>query len=68
MRTVAIAIKHPIRDWDFRVDIVEVEDNITNEQIIEAVQREMLGPFEVLWVTERVNLKRKWTSPNACAK
>lgn len=61
MRTVAIALKHPMRDWGFRVDIVEVEDNITNEQIIEAMQREVLGPFEILWLTERVNLKRKLT-------
>lgn len=58
MKKVAIIIKHPFRDFDWRVDVVEVSESATNEQITQAANKAMLGPFEVVAVTDRVNLSR----------
>lgn len=61
MKKVAVIIKHPGRDWwkDIRVDIIEVADHITHDQIHAEIVKEMNGPFEVIGITEKVNLNRK---------
>ncbi len=59
MKKVAVVIKHPYRDGDVRVDIVEVPDDMHPFDVKVEIERAMLGPFEVLYVTEKVNLDRK---------
>lgn len=61
MKKVAVVIKHPGRDWegDVRVDIIEAPQEMTDEQIRNQVQQKMLGPFEVLYVTEKISWDRK---------
>ncbi len=59
MKKVGIIIKHPGRDFDWRVDIVEVEDDVSHEDIEKAVKRDMLGPFEVVGISSRICLDRK---------
>lgn len=56
MKKVAIIIKHPFRDYDWRVDIYEVDESLTNQQIKDYVMSQMLGPFEVIAITDRINL------------
>jgi hypothetical protein len=56
---VAVIIKHPYRDWDYRVDIVEVDDTVTDQEISDAVMGEMLGPFEVIAISRSINFNRK---------
>lgn len=56
---LAVIIKHPGRDFDWRVDIVDVPDNTPHEQIKTIINREMLGPFEIISITEKLNLDRK---------
>jgi hypothetical protein len=66
---VAVIIKHPGRDWegDIRVDIIDIPDNADYEIIKEAirndVRRNMLGPFEILYITSKINLNREFTMP-----
>lgn len=57
MKKIGVVIKHPGRDWegDVRIDIYEVPEDTTTEQIREACIRKMLGPFEVIYVTEKVD-------------
>lgn len=61
MKKVAVIIKHPGRDWegDVRVDIMEVPEDTTYDEIRDKVQAEMLGPFKVLYVTEKITFERK---------
>ena len=59
MRKIAVIIKHPYRDFDYRVDIVEVSLGATYEEIKNKVLSEMLGPFEVIAMTEKINFDRK---------
>jgi hypothetical protein len=56
---VALIIKHPYRDYDWRVDICEVPDDMSYDQIKAEAEKKMLGPFEVLAITEKINLDRK---------
>lgn len=55
----AVIIKHPFRDGDFRVDIVDLPEGTSYGKIKEKVEREMLGPFEVIGITERIDFNRK---------
>lgn len=55
----AVIIKHPYRDVDYRVDIVDVPENTHTCDIRTIIEREMLGPFEVISITEKLNLDRK---------
>lgn len=62
---VAVIIKHPGRDWegDVRVDIIDVPENADREVIRREIMRNMLGPFQVLFITDKVNLDRKFEMP-----
>lgn len=52
---VAVIIKHPYRDHDWRIDMVEVDEKHTSEEEIrKVVEREMLGPFEIMGITTRI--------------
>lgn len=50
----AVIIKHPMRDMDYRVDIVDVPDNTQYHEIAIVIQRQMVGPFEVIAITEKI--------------
>jgi len=50
----AVIIKHPFRDGDYRVDIVEAHDTVSAQDIKEVIMREMLGPFQVEAITSRI--------------
>lgn len=57
MKKYAIIIKHPFRDSDWRVDIVESE--LEANEVWKEAELRMLGPFEVIAVTEKIDLNRK---------
>lgn len=54
MKTYAVIIHHPFRGNDVRVDLYEVEDDVTAENVKARAEAKMLGPFEVLYVTRKV--------------
>ena len=62
---VAAIIKHPGRDWegDVRIDIIEVEKDCDREALRQKLEREMLGPFKVLYITDKINFDRKVDQP-----
>lgn len=57
MKQVAVIIKHPYRDNDWRVDIYEVPDEMTSEELQKYVMSQMLGPFEIIAITTRLSFK-----------
>jgi hypothetical protein len=57
----AVIIKHPYRDFDYRVDIVNVPDTTAPSDIRRVIERQMLGPFEVIAITDKVNPNRDIT-------
>ncbi len=59
MKKVGVIIKHPFRDSDWRIDIYEVPIDMDNEDIGKYAISQMLGPFEVIAITERVSLDCK---------
>lgn len=59
MKKVAVIIKHPFRDADWRVDIYEVPESMTDAEIYNYVMSKMLGPFEVMGMTEKIAFDRK---------
>lgn len=56
---IAVIIKHPYRDFDYRVDIVDVPDDTLLEDIREAIEKNMLGPFQVIAMTSKIDFGRK---------
>lgn len=60
MKKVAVIIKHPGRDWesDVRIDIMDVPEEMTYAEIRRNLESQMLGPFEVLYLTEKINFNR----------
>lgn len=58
---IAAIIKHPGRDLDYRIDIMVVPDNQDLEELRNQLMREMLGPFEVIALTTKINFDRKIT-------
>jgi hypothetical protein len=62
---VAVVIKHPGRDWegDVRVDIIDVPEDADREVVRQEIMRKMLGPFQVLFITDKVNLSREFQMP-----
>jgi DNA replication initiation complex subunit (GINS family) len=58
MKKVAVIIKHPFRDYDWRVDMVDVPEDTPPYAVKDAVMKQMLGPFEVIAVTDRVDMNR----------
>lgn len=59
MKKLAVIIKHPGRDWDYRVDVFEVPDETLEQELHDYVMSQMLGPFQILAITERLSLDRK---------
>lgn len=57
MENVAVIIKHPFRDLDYRVDIYQVPSDYTNEQIRSYVMSKMLGHFQIVAITRQVNIE-----------
>lgn len=53
----AVIIKHPYRDEDYRVDVVDVNDNTSPQDIKTAIERGMIGPFEVISVTPKISTR-----------
>lgn len=51
----AVIIKHPYRDWDYRVDLITAPEDADMSKIKEQIEKEMLGPFEVLSITPKVS-------------
>lgn len=66
MKKLAVIIKHPYRDFDYRVDIIEVHEDISHSEIEEKIMREMLGPFKVIAITDRINFDRKVSFEKKC--
>lgn len=56
---VAVIIKHPGRDYDYRIDIVDVPVGTSHNDIENIIIREMLGPFQVISITEKINFDRR---------
>lgn len=56
---VAVIIKHPYRDYDYRVDIIDVDQDVDMAKVRTVIEREMLGPFKILAMTSRINFDRK---------
>ena len=55
----AVIIKHPYRNYDYRVDVVDVDHTqVSPEDIRRVIQASMLGPFEVIAVTPRYDPDR----------
>lgn len=54
----AVVIKHPYRDLDYRVDIVDVPEATSVSDIKTVIEREMLGSFEVIAITPKLNPTR----------
>ena len=52
---VAVIIKHKFRDYDYRVDIYNVDDKCSETEIEEHVNSKMIGPFEIIKITTRLN-------------
>ena len=61
MIKVGVIIKHPYRDYDWRIDIYEVEEKMTTEEITEYVYSKMIGPFEIMGVTRKISYDNKMT-------
>lgn len=60
---IAVIIKHPYRDYDYRVDIVDVPEGTEYDKIRTVIERQMLGPFQIIAMTEKLNLDRKIVFP-----
>jgi hypothetical protein len=66
MKKLAVIIKHPYRDFDYRVDIIEVHEDVPYSDIRDKIMREMLGPFKVIAITDRINFDRKVSFDKKC--
>lgn len=59
MKKLAVIIKHPFRDSDWRVDICEVPDDMPKNELKDYIESQMLGPFEVIGISDKINFDRK---------
>lgn len=59
MKKLGVIIKHPFRDYDWRIDICEVPEDIQKDELKEYIESQMLGPFEVVGISDRINFDRK---------
>ena len=64
MKKVAVIIKHPFRDLDWRVDIYEVPEDAEKQDIRKYVMSKMLGHFEIIAITATVSLDCKMPLSN----
>jgi hypothetical protein len=55
MKKVAVIIKHIFRDYDYRVDIHVLPEGKTERQLYQEIQKTLLGPFEIISITDRVS-------------
>ena len=58
-KKVGVIITHPGRNNDYRIDIYEVPVNMNNIEIHEYVMFQMLGPFQIVSITERISFDCK---------
>lgn len=56
---IAVIIKNQYRDYDWRVDIIDVDEDADMSKVRTVLEREMLGPFEILAMTSRIDFERK---------
>jgi len=59
MRRYAVIIKHTFRDNDYRVDIYDVQEDVTIEDIEKSVLMNLMGNFVIVSTTERVSFDNK---------
>tara|TARA_Y100000401_G_C8307729_1_gene217923 strand:+ start:817 stop:1029 length:213 start_codon:yes stop_codon:yes gene_type:complete len=59
MIKVGVIIKHPYRNYDWRIDIYEVKEEMTNEEITKYVYSKMLAPFEVMGISRQISYYNK---------
>ena len=59
MKKLGVIIKHPFRDWDWRIDICEVPDNMEKHELQKYIESQMLGPFYVVGISDRIDFDRK---------
>lgn len=52
---IAVIIKHPYRDFDYRIDMVEVDEDTPYDDIKAVIEYEMLGPFQVLAFSTKIS-------------
>lgn len=62
-KKVAVIIKHPYRDYDTRIDIYTVPEDLSTHDLCVYVNSQMLGPFEIIGVTEKVCLTAEYKEP-----
>jgi len=65
MKKLAVIIKHPFRDWDWRVDICEVPEDMEKHELKKYIESKMLGSFEVLGISDKIDFDRKVDFSNA---
>jgi hypothetical protein len=56
MIKLAVIIKNPYRDYDWRVDVYEVPEGTPWEDLRKHVEAKMLGPFQVVGITDRIRM------------
>lgn len=61
MKKIALIIKHPFRDWDWRIDIVTVREEVPIADVISLAKSRMIGPFEIVAATEKIDFESKLT-------
>ena len=59
MKKVAVIIKHPYRDLDYRIDIYEIHEEMNYEKLSDYINSQMLGPFQIIAMTERIDFDCK---------
>jgi len=59
MKKLGVIIKHPFRDWDWRIDICEVPEHMGKHELKKYVESKMLGPFEVIGISDKIDFDRK---------
>jgi hypothetical protein len=52
---LAAIIKHQFRDYDYRVDIIEVGEDYDVADVRKKIERQLLGHFQVVAITERID-------------
>lgn len=56
MKKYAVIIKHAFRDYDYRVDVYEVEEDTEIDDIRKYVLSNLMGNFVIVSITERLDL------------
>jgi len=59
MKKVAVIIKHLYRDYDLRVDIYDVPEEMNWDELRKYVMSQMLGPFEIVGISNRIQFDCK---------